>query len=330
MSYCLRGVLSVTLLIGCNSLPIRCQSFVPAGSTKFAGVTTPDRFPHWDRGILTYIATNDSENTVIRSFDRSGAELSPKVFAVPGATTTHLEQVGRTGDGVVVACGTAYDREGRGGGFVAWIGKSAAESTIIRTFPYVPYLLAVAPDNTVWTQGLEMVKGVEHRAPVNADHGLIRHFENSGKEIGSFIPRSSLPGKFVGLFQGMLAVSEGRVGWYSQDNGYIEVARDGNVTRYPLAPGLGHRASTLALTENGAVLVTGQISDGGANPATKRGDSVLYMLNRSDGQWKAVKPPPPVDSSQGLAIHGVEGNMIAFAGFDHGTPVIHFFSIRAD
>lgn len=330
MLHSAHGLFWATMLVGCSPLATLCQSFVPAGSTRFTADLTARRFPRWGRGVLTYIDTNDSEATVIRTFDRSGTELTPRVFSVPGAATTHLEQVARSIDGAIVACGTAYDHEGRGGGFVAWIGKSPAESTVVRTFPYVPYLLAVAPDGTVWTQGLEMVKGVEHRSPASPDHGVIRHFDLSGKEVGSFILRSNLPERSVGLFQGMLAASGERVGWYSQDNEYFEIARDGKVTRYPVAPGLGRRASTLALTENGAVLVTGQIFEAGEKPGPKRGESVLYMLNRPNAEWKALKPPPPVDPAQGLAIHGAEGNTVAFAGFEHENPVIRFFSLRVD
>ena len=62
---------------------------------------------------------------------------------------------------------------------MASIVPNAESFRIVRTDQYMPYHVAVAPDGTAWTVGLELADETE--AAANRDNGVLRHFDKAVK-----------------------------------------------------------------------------------------------------------------------------------------------------
>src|SRR5581483_3394309 len=135
--------------------------------------------------------------------------------------------------GTIFLCGTAYDREGSDAAFLASISPSNEGVNVVRTAPYTPYHLALAPDGTVWTVGIEMDNFVEPAA--SRDKDVVRHFDRTGKLLASFVPRSTFE-SHSSIIYGYLAATIDRLGWYTGlefgPSEYIEISRDGVVSRF--------------------------------------------------------------------------------------------------
>ena len=270
-------------------------------------------YPVWSHGYLLVIQNNDSAAPVIHSLGRDGHETTPIVFAIPDTERMRIEGISRTALGDVLLCGVAYNHAGAGGGFIARVAGESRSSTIIRTFPYVPYLIAGAPDNSIWTEGLEMVNGREHDPSVDSTHGVIRHFDTNGHQIGSLIARSSIPEMHFGLTSSILASSKYGMAWYTDETDRVTViAFNGPTKVFPGAPGYGSGWVTgIAMTDDGDVLVSGASGRSSAvthEPINKPG---LFHLDIISGKWNVVRQPP------GHAIpilYGSEGDTLVMSG----------------
>ena len=264
------------------------QTLLDAGEARFAyNLTNQDRVPFWN-GALIIIEHNGLAAPTIHSFDITGAEMPPIVFAISGANATRIERVAYGKDGTYAVCGRAFDADGKGGGFIAWISPNRQSTKVIQTFPYAPLSIVMTADGSTWTQGFEVARGVEADPAVNPEHGIIRRFDRSGNLLSSHVPRSTIGNGNLGLQQGLLASSKDYVGWYANHtHTYREVTSDGKIAFYP---GVGPSDSKwdvtgLAITDSGDVIIS----------ATERAPnsigSRLYRLDKSHHTWLRLDLP---------------------------------------
>jgi hypothetical protein len=119
----------------------------------------------------------------------------------------------------------------------------------------------VGPDGTIWTAGLEKVNGNQPGALVDPNYGVIRHFDRTGKLLGSFIPRSTFSSQQMVMY-GMLRSVRGRVGWYTgpiagPGSQYYEILSDGTIRKYPsIELNKSEYVTGLALMDDGSTYVT--------------------------------------------------------------------------
>lgn len=59
----------------------------------------------------------------------------------------------RAPDGTIALCGTLTDANGSSSSYVAWLAPTGETTQVIRTSPYIPMRVALAPDGTIWAQG---------------------------------------------------------------------------------------------------------------------------------------------------------------------------------
>lgn len=69
------------------------------------------------------------------------------------------------------------------GGLLAFIPSDRTSARMVQTGLYVPSMIAVAPDGTVWTKGQD----VRAYAERPRDGTVIRHFDASGRLLGGFV-----------------------------------------------------------------------------------------------------------------------------------------------
>jgi hypothetical protein len=206
----------------------------------------------------------------------------------------------------VAICGSASDSAGHAAGFFAVASADGKLETIVRTEPYVPTAVSIAPDGSIWTKGAEFVP--VKRTAAKTDRGVIRHFDRTGKFLGDFLPQSSLSRAqlFLGIDQ--LASNSKRIGWYQGQGaaGYFEVVRD-RVDRYPIvnlaADEEGAQISGLTVLENDAVFVTRSV---------RGSDPEVYVLRRDSGNWARITPPAQGPPETTNWLLGGSGNMLVF------------------
>ena len=299
-------------------LPAHAQRLVVAGEARvsyesYAGTVVP----HWSGGFLLPMERNGLEAPVIHFIDETGREGQPWVFAIPNATSILVDDVAYGPDGRWAVSGRAHDRDGHGGGFISWLPANHQSAVTRQTYPYDALKIAIAPDGTTWTQGIEVVAGNEW---VGSDHGIIRRFDRSGNPIGSYIPRNTLREEAItrGSDQGRFAVNRNRVGWYAAvAHEYFELSYDGNDVTGPMVyPGVASKGDDdtfitgIALMENGDVYVSADRY----HPFL----SGVYRLDRAARLWTPVSLPTKPDGTPILTqsmILGGDGTRFAlFAG----------------
>jgi hypothetical protein len=269
--------------------------------------------PLWTGGVMVVVDKNGSDAPVIRSFDATGFELRAIYLSIPQATMVRVRSVARGADGSYGVCGQAFDYDGRGSGFVTWVSSGLEAFYTARTYPYLPNIIAMAPDETLWTEGLEADEYGNDRNQKVADwsRGIIRHFDTSGRQIGSFMPRSHLSGNRKGLIYGFVAAGGDRVGWYANlAHAYFELnPSSGKVESFPGAAAPNDesvRVSGMAMLRSGDVLV----GVGKSGEATR----LVYRLDRTSRSWKLLAMPFKEHGAYSGLLVGGDGSRLAVFG----------------
>ncbi len=277
------------------------------------------RVPVWSGGALAAFSSNRTSSPVLITFDDQGRQMQAIAFTIPGADMIDLYDVARSADGALATCGKAFDRDGRGSGFFAVITGDIATATVVRLYAYYPSRVTIASDGTIWTTGLEAINGKETGPGVDPSHGVLRHFDRTGKQIGSFIPRSSLASPSVAMY-GFLRSANGRVGWYTgpvsgPGSAYYEVLADGTLRRFP----------TLALNQMEFVTGLGLTDDGSAYVTTsdnKNGRWRLLSTDSASNRWTQHKMPAGFERA---TLYGADGSRLAF--FAHSASTVSFAEV---
>lgn len=281
---------------------VSAASLVSESDVKYRPATT-GLMPTWSGGALITLDGIASATPVIHILGNDSREETPIVLTVPEATLIKINSAVRGSDGRIAVGGVLHDKDGHGSGFIALVASDRGSSQFVKTFPYIPYLVSLAPDGSIWTQGEEIIKGRAESPWVDESHGVLRHFDPKGKLMDSYIPHSSLLPLDAAQNLNQLASSAKGVAWYSnQAQAYYEIGSDGVVKKYPGIQLKGWPTG-LALTDNGAAFVSFRAS--GIN------QGYLYTLDRSAGTWKNVELPADVKASDLVSMYGGDGNRIA-------------------
>lgn len=264
----------------------------------------------WRHG---HVITVDTGVTDSATFIVASPQANDRVvfsFSPENATRTWISDYDLDARGAVVFCGQSYSSDGRLAPFIGLREPAAAEIRVIRTYPYHPKVISVAPDGTIWTAGVES----EQRAGspvVNQNGDVIRHFDRLGKLIGSAMPSGEVyPPRMV---YGILVATSSRVGWYSPNGGkgtvYVEMSPDlRSNARYPGMPdpqGNG-KVMGLTLSESGDAYLTWE-------DRTGRG---TYRLDRTLKQWVKVSVPQLQKDSTPILKGEEEGVLVFRDGYD--------------
>jgi len=285
---------------GANTLAV-------TGETKIGYDFGGKPLPRWTGGVLAQLDDTVETAPVLRAFDKDGKQVLDLLITVPDARFIQVIDYARGLDGSLAISGTGYSGDGRAAAFLTRISSDGQQQKMIRTSPYVPYVVAVAADGTIWTAGWEIVDGVL----VNPNHDMIRHFDPSGRLLGSFIPRSSLEvygNRLHPAERSHLVVSHDRIGWYSElSRVYIEFSPDGGVIdRYPTATlDVNRKVSGVGLCDDGSLFVSA-ISHGKPQQPWQ-----VLTLDRVNRNWHAVMPlDSAARSSDFGVVFGCEGSAL--------------------
>jgi hypothetical protein len=325
----------VTFTVGSALYALQAQParLAPSGS----GVTFPvalenKRSPVWGGNALVVAEGSVGEPDLFQAYDLQGALVFNARFSIPGALRTFVRSYARGSDGTLALSGSAYGNGGGGAPFIAWITPDGNSQQVVRTEPYTPNLIAVAPDGTFWTVGRELNSNSSEKSGVNLDAGVVRRFSRSGQQIGSWLPRSSFsdPSELAAT-SGYLAASADRIGWMHYQTylhpggvgGYEEILFDGTLTHYPL-PQIAQPKRVLSvegMTINDSGDVFAVIRDSGAPHS---GFSIVCLI-RSTKQWNPVPLSWPVEGDFAF-LYGAHGSDLVLQMPGDSPSQIHFLT----
>ena len=160
---------------------------------------------------------------VVRAFGIDGVQIASFPVIIPEAKSTGVAAAARGSSGLVAVIGGSFDSEGRHSNFVALFPPDGGMTKIVVLKNYVPMLVAVAPDGSVWTAGI----------PYGKNSHVFCHFAPTGQRIGSSVSHNSFPVQDDIIDpRNRMAASSDRIGWFSAKAGrYIELsASSGAVT----------------------------------------------------------------------------------------------------
>jgi hypothetical protein len=236
--------------------------------------------PVWSGYGLIGVRMNRTSKPTVWVSSSSGIEDIQ--FSIPGGEQLIIWSVAASQDHTITIGGLAVGTESRGSGFIGVIPPDRGKKLIVRTAPYFPLAITVAPDGVIWSVGWDDEGG--RRA-----YNVVKRFSQSGillsskNMLVSAVPSGPDPDVSDSSH---LHCSSDRVGWLTRAGQYLEFSFDGKEIGRFEAPLLRQEKQNsfvlpnyffLALSVDNEVVVEGQA----ANSHT---DS-LWRLDRSTRQW---------------------------------------------
>lgn len=282
----------------------------------------------WSGGSLVVPEGPLGEENAFRAYDGNGQVVFNSTFTAPGADHTYVRGFSRGPDGIVAVCGLAMN-EGSANPFLATISADGVSQQIVRTGPYVPNVVSVAPDGTFWTVGRELDADLSEKTGVNLEAGVLRHFDRSGNSLGAFVPRSSISDTTT-LASGssFLVTSHDRVGWLrftpAGQATYVEIENGSQTSTYPMPIPPGSQVflevNGLAMTDDGGVFVAVMFVE--TTPPKEKKTNTVLMLDRTKHEWVSVASPDIVH------LYGAAGSELAVRMTDDSPAKVRFLSVR--
>jgi hypothetical protein len=316
------------------------------GQTTVTAFPSNLGLPHWSGGALVGVDNPMNQSNrmpafgvspVIHIFDAQGAEVRTVSLAIPDANVIWVRGAAHGSDGAVAVCGqfaAQYPSEpghvlASGGGYLALFSAGNSTPLIVRTDPYAPFGVTLAPDGTVWTVGAEFEP--VHGNPIKTSDGLIRHFDAQGKLLASVLPQNSLPFRTLQSGSTNMASSAYGAAWYQGSSGlYYEITADGKMHNYPGLPlspvaqggAMLEDITGLALTDTGTAFISKMVFG-------PKYSVSLYTLDRAQGVW--VAEPLPAGGSPATLnfMYGGDGNTVVMQTDDRTGLGMRFFTVGA-
>ena len=273
----------------------------------------------WRHGSLVSVEKRNPAAPTFTLAGANGAISSQFTFALPSVNRIWVHDFDLDVTGAVVFCGKCYSSEGQLAPYVAIRPLQGEKISVIRTAPFVAYMVSVAPDATIYTVGLESVNGHPSGEGSNPNGDVVRRFDRSGGLIRSAFPRLQLSRAALRTESGYLAVTSNRVGWYSPVDGegvYVEMSPDLRSSKVyaglPSSLGFG-MVLGFALTESGGAYLTYSSYSGSADRPT-------FTLDRQANRWAQIPLPTTVGGEASWVLKGEENGMLVL----RGERALHF------
>lgn len=270
----------------------------------------------WSNGAFIYEDSGVAGIVpIFHTLDREGRLISSSTLKVPGAERVWPGDFDRAVDGSIVFSGGAYSPSGEEAPFIALVSPDGSASTIIRTAPYYPYTLSLAPDGTIWTIGLEMINHDPKAVGLDPNAGVLRHYDRQGRLLASGIEQS----RFIGsnethrLVAGMLVAKGDRIGWISgldRHGVYSEISPKTltvvQTSDAPFKDGSHNLIAGFTLTDSGRALLCVETHKDG------RASRVAYVFDRTSGTWGTLAVPFLDGARFAPHLMGSDGEQLVF------------------
>lgn len=286
--------------------------------------------PIWDKGYLVSrrLMTKVAGTPNVWLYNAKGDLVREGAIWFPDSTRVILSHAAVTSDGRIVVSGFAEHGTSIQAFFIAWTNKSGTVTKAIRTNPYVPMQLCVAPDGTAWTAGGIRSDSQKDRNAAN----VLRHFDPTRGLIESYLSQSTLGSREPAGSAGperevYFACDARRVVFYSGvSNQYVELMIPNHEIRRWNIEKTIHDFSLegLALTASGEVYPSLH-SQG--NPSVKEG---LYHLQRDNSpmavRWVREEVMSPTSNALKPFgyLHGADGDLLVHSVSQDGNRILYW------
>jgi hypothetical protein len=251
--------------------------------------------PRWTGSRL--VGCDDHQGgPILWTVDRQG-NREDVALDVAGANYIQVWDVASGPDGALAAVGYAISGDSRLADFVAWISPDRTRQVLTQVKPYVPYVVTVAPDGTIWTVGAAR----DDASRVDLHPNVLRHYTPSGQLLASTVVRGTRPtstGVVNVNIASTLMASNDRIGWLTFGCEYIEFSFDATeVGRYTCPNRIAKPIDLggVALSSADDLLVGGKAL----------GPLAPLELDRAAKTWNLV--PVSQDSGNSLGLLGFDG-----------------------
>jgi hypothetical protein len=276
----------------------------------------------------------DIRQTWVRLYGSDGKLIRTNEVSLPGAEQVSLFDASVSRSGLEAIAVQGVNADGKFAGAIVLFDRPGPPKLVIRTNPFIPDEVAVAPDGFIWIAGT--VPEIEYGPATNAqkrDLCVLQKYGPEGALVGSFLRRSTFDKKVRPWSNNRggnasIRASASGVGIYvPHDDGFgewIELSLAGDFKgRWSMAaPSADFRAGTMGFTDSGSVYANwGSTSE----PGPLVGN---YRLNKVTSAWDRVADPPwrsPDGQPMGSNFVGTDGNLLVFAtGSKSATQVFWF------
>ena len=323
----MRNVLVYAVLAASAGIA-QCQGprLTPAGAVTVRAESANPRIPVWSGNALLSIEGPATGPNAFVAYSPAGDVLLNAAFSIDGADQTLVLNWDRGVDGSLALCGTSFDRDGRAAPFIGWISADGASQRMIRTEPFTPHLIAVAADGSFWAVGRNLNSHRGERG-VDLDAGVLRHFDQSGRPLGAYLPRSGFKNSVeLSNNHGRLRALKDGVAWLhylgSGDGSYTEISSRGDITNYPIPRPLKDESDIVKITGMAAT-AAGDVFVSMHLVGNLPGGS-LFWLDRSKRGWLPVTLPP---GAAGAYLFGLKGNDLVLQLIGDSPSTFRFYSV---
>lgn len=281
------------------------DELAPTGSTEmpFTLALGDATYSTWTNGAFVFVQGRFSAAPLLRFVNRDGTQVSEFKFSIPGASLINIYDnlVALGMDDALAIAGTVYSDDSRAGMFVAWVSPDRKQQTVIRTSPFFPAAMTIASDGTIWVAGHETRQEGEKR---DYSRPLIRHYDKTGKLLGSFLPWLTLDTTVLPYPGSILLPLKDHVLWFSpRSQMYFEFSADGSViNRFKSAPHPEHDLTHVAVCDDGRIFASTTMWDN-SGTQTHWG---IFALDQQRGEWTLV----PKNERWGV-LFGCDGTRLA-------------------
>jgi hypothetical protein len=287
------------LLAGlCGILQVaRAQSHVAFVHERDVTAQVGQVVPRWSGNALVGIDNNRSKTPLVYAIDREGRREAFDVD-LPGGEMIDVFDAAGGYDGALAVSAYAGSEDGHGEYFLIWISPDRQRRTVTKVSPYVPQVVTIAGDGTIWTIGAR-----RNEARDAAKANILKRYSTDGKELTSYSVRARSRPNIApdAVSMSYLMASPDRVAWLTNGCEYIAFSLDGKeVERFDGPPGVDIKhVSGFAVDARNDVFLG------------KKGDHTFEVLtlNRSSHAWETVSvtgTPPP----RWARIHGFDGTTL--------------------
>ena len=266
---------------------------------------------------LIGVRSNRTSNPTI--WASSSAGIEDIEFTIPGAGQLIIWSVAASKDRTITIAGTAVGGNSQGSGFIGVIPPDRTKKLIVRTAPYFPYAITLAPDGVIWTVGWDEEEG-------KRVFNVLKRFDPSGRLLSSrHMTVKPMP---MGLdpdvsYASKLLSSRDRVGWLTGASQYLEFSFDGSeIGRFEGPPWRSEKpvGSVLHVLIYLALSDSNEVAVAGVGPI-----SSLWRLNRDSRKWIPVNVSGE-EISQTAWLLGFDGDelMVDTEASNRGELVARF------
>ncbi|MFN9262297.1 MAG: hypothetical protein ACK6DY_02240 [Acidobacteriota bacterium] len=135
-----------------------------------------------------YLAVWDTGSAAVRLFSKEGFRIWSTEASIEGAVKTSITSMGVWPDGTTVAGGGARTAAGALAGFLLWLSPDGSPIKTVRTSPFVPLHLKVAPNGKLWALG-RILNPPD--AKTDLPHQMLRSFSKDGLQDWTALSREN-------------------------------------------------------------------------------------------------------------------------------------------